>query len=244
VLVPQKAEAKTVVDTKSGFSHTVTLYDDGTVEATGMDILGSCSVNGASNVAAIDAAGDYTLLLYDNGVVSAHGLIHGLPSRNGNFCEIMRVPDSNYNIVAISAQDSRGYAVLKADGNVEIYGAAMSEQCYPFIPHVLGADSNAHGRVGTCKRLSSKCENIEDVVAIRLCCCNSRSYSGCVFIEETGCCLLNADGTVEKVGTHTASCTPPPADSDLWGRRVELKSSKPGTNPAMALGLRQRWYSL
>jgi hypothetical protein len=57
VLMPQKAEAKTIVDTRSGVGHTVILYDDGTVEATGSDDYGQCGVNGASNVAAIGAAG-------------------------------------------------------------------------------------------------------------------------------------------------------------------------------------------
>jgi hypothetical protein len=73
VFLPQKADAKTVVDTRSGRNHTVTLYDDGTVEATGSNNNGQCNVNGTSDVAAIAAGNDFSVVLYNNGVVSGSG---------------------------------------------------------------------------------------------------------------------------------------------------------------------------
>jgi hypothetical protein len=118
------------------------------------------------------------------------------------------VPDINYNIVALAAcragqEFGYLYAVLKADGTVEGYGrigSGKSGKLFESIGHT-------------------------DVVAIYPCCGPDAHIDP---FPEGGCCLLKADGTVEKVGNlHRPTCTPPPADSNLWGHRVDLKEPKP-----------------
>jgi alpha-tubulin suppressor-like RCC1 family protein len=202
VFMPQKAEAKTVVDTRSGRSHTVMLYDDGTVEATGSNGRGQCEVNGASNVVAIGAGDDFSMVLYDIGVVGGYGYIYfGTPAGGSQWY----LPRSNFNICAISAS-SNGYAILKTDGTVECYGQIPDGEYYRYYRMERYLQSTGHN----------------DVVAIYHC-CRSVSY----WSSSGGCHLLKSDGSVETLGTHHANCTAPPVGSNLWGRCIEIKSSGP-----------------
>ena len=73
MLVPPKAEAKTVKKTVKGLDHTIKLYDDGTLEVTGKNGFGECDIDTTKKSLDISCGRLCSMVLYADGTVDGGG---------------------------------------------------------------------------------------------------------------------------------------------------------------------------
>jgi alpha-tubulin suppressor-like RCC1 family protein len=129
-------ELSNVIAIAAGYSHTVVLYNDGTVWAWGRNSVGQlgngnfsdqntpAAVSGLTNVIAIAAGDDHTVALKSDGTVLAWGYNNKGQLGNSNLTpqNLPAAVSGPTNVIAIAAGGSHTLA-LKSDGTVLAWGS-------------------------------------------------------------------------------------------------------------------------
>ena len=110
--VVQEQEEKTIKQIAAGLNHTIVLYSDGTVAATGRNDCRQCNVDDWKDIIAISALTEHTVGLKKDGTVVAVG------NNDSGQCNV----DGWKNIVAVAAGKSHTVG-LKKDGTVVTVGS-------------------------------------------------------------------------------------------------------------------------